>query len=279
MATQAANAAGAYLPDQSLTAEDKVFTRLRRFNLIMGVLHLIQGIAMIVFSTDFTFDVTTLFLVFNENPASEFGGTLEQNLQVIGDIQFGPAVALFLLISAVAHFLIGTVIYEWYVKNLKNGMNPARWYEYALSSSLMIVLIGMLVGIYDLPTMILLFGLNAMMNLFGLMMELHNRTTEKTDWTSYIYGCIAGIIPWIVIIMYLYGAANSIDTEIPSFVYGIIASIFIFFNSFAINMWLQYRRIGPWKRYIFGEYGYIVLSLVAKSLLAWQIYFGQLQPS
>lgn len=279
MATQAANAAGAYLPDQSLTTEDKVFTRLRRFNLIMGVLHLIQGIAMIALSTDFTFEITTLFLRFEAVPDSEFGGTLEQTLNIVGEIQFGPGVALFLLISAIAHFIIGTVAYKWYVKNLKNGMNPARWYEYALSSSLMIVLIGMLVGIYDLPTMVLLFGLNAMMNLFGLMMELHNRTTEKTDWTAYIYGCIAGIIPWIVIIMYLYGAANSIDTEIPNFVYAIIASIFIFFNSFAINMWLQYRRIGPWKRYIFGEYGYIVLSLVAKSLLAWQIYFGQLQPS
>jgi hypothetical protein len=50
--------------------------------------------------------------------------------------------------------------------------------------------------------MILMFGINAMMNLFGIMMELHNQTTQKTDWTSFIYGCIAGIIPWIVIVLY-----------------------------------------------------------------------------
>lgn len=117
-----------------------------------------------------------------------------------------------------------------------------------------------------------------MMNLFGLMMELHNQTTEKTDWTAFIYGCIAGIIPWIVIFLYLGGAAQSVGTEIPGFVYIIIASIFIFFNIFALNMWLQYRGIGRWKNYLFGERAYIILSLVAKSALAWQIWSGQLQP-
>jgi hypothetical protein len=242
----------------------------------MGFFHLVQGIAMIALSNDFTITLSTLYL---KAVIGEGSFSLEQNLQAGPSIPFGASVALFLLLSAVAHFLLGSVLYNWYVKNLKRGMNPARWYEYALSSSLMIVLIGMLVGIYDLSTLILMFGLNAMMNLFGLMMELHNQTTTKTDWTAFIYGCIAGIIPWIVIILYLVGAASSVDTQIPNFVYIIIASIFIFFNIFALNMWLQYRGIGPWKNYIFGERAYIVLSLVAKSALAWQIWSGQLQPS
>jgi hypothetical protein len=41
-------------------------------------------------------------------------------------------------------------------------------------------------------------------------------------------------------------------------------------------MWLQYRRIGPWRKYVFGEYGYILLSLTAKSALAWQVFAGAL---
>ena len=261
---------------QSSVIPDTIFKSLRRFNLIMGFFHLVQGIAMIALSNDFTVTLSTLYL---KAVIGEGSFSLEQNLQEGPSIPFGASVALFLLLSAVAHFLLGTVLYNWYVKNLKRNMNPARWYEYALSSSLMIVLIGMLVGIYDLSTLILMFGLNAMMNLFGLMMELHNQTTTKTDWTAFIYGCIAGIIPWIVVILYLVGAAQSVDTEIPGFVYIIIASIFIFFNIFALNMWLQYKGVGPWKNYIFGERMYIILSLVAKSALAWQIWSGQLQPN
>ena len=49
---------------------------------------------------------------------------------------------------------------------------------------------------------------------------------------------------------------------------------FIFFNTFAINMFLQYKKVGPWKNYPFGEKAYIVLSLVAKSVLGWVIVLG-----
>lgn len=99
--------------------------------------------------------------------------------------------------TAVAHFYLATIGYEQYVANLKKGMNPVRFYEYALSSSLMIVLIGMLIGIWDLGAIILLFTLNATMNPFGIMMELHNQHTQRTDWTAFIYGCVAGFIPWV----------------------------------------------------------------------------------
>jgi hypothetical protein len=255
---------------------DRVYVNLRRFNLIMGVFHLIQGIAMIALSSSFSITLSTLYL---RAVVTDTSFSLEQNLQQSISIPFGPAVALFLLLSAGAHFLLGTVLYRWYVKNLKRKINQARWYEYALSSSLMIVLIGMLVGVYDVSTLLLMFGINAMMNLFGLMMELHNQTTPKTDWTAFIYGCIAGILPWVVIGLYINGAAQSVNTEIPDFVYAIIVTLFILFNIFAINMWLQYRGIGPWKDYLFGERMYIILSLVAKSLLAWQIWAGQLQPT
>ena len=77
--------------------------------------------------------------------------------------------------------------------------------------------------------------------------------------------------------MYFYGAASSVDA-IPKFVYAILASLFVFFNVFAINMVLQYKKVGKWKDYLFGESAYILLSLIAKSLLAWQVWSGTMRP-
>lgn len=254
-------------------SDEKVYSGLRRFNLIMGGLHLIQGILMIVLSNDTTYPIFTNFLKFDMATRS-----LTPDPKLFYELRFGPAVAVFLLISAVAHFFLATIGYKKYVANLKLGMNPVRFYEYALSSSLMIVLIGMLTGIWDLGSMILMFGINAMMNLFGIMMEYHNQYTKKTNWTSFIYGSIAGIIPWIVILLYFFSALNSSDAEPPAFVYAIIPTIFVFFNSFAINMVLQYKKVGRWKDYLFGERVYIILSLLAKTALAWQIFAGTLAP-
>jgi hypothetical protein len=256
-----------------VSAPEKTFRGLRRFNAAMGLLHLVQGILMIVLSNDKTYPIYTNFLRFDQGTLS-----LTPDPKLAYELRFGPAVALFLLISAVAHFSLSTFGYRWYVRNLKRGMNPARFYEYALSSSLMIVLIGMLVGLWDLGSLILIFGVNATMNLFGIMMELHNQTTQKTNWTAFIFGCIAGIIPWIVIVMYFLGALSSAGAEPPAFVYAIIPTIFVFFNIFAVNMFLQYKRVGPWKDYLFGERMFIVLSLTAKTALAWQIFAGTLAP-
>jgi hypothetical protein len=249
------------------------YRKLRSFNLVMGFMHLIQGILMIVLSNDTTYPIFTNYLKFDTATMS-----LSPNPVLAYALRFGPAVAVFLLISALAHFSLATFGYSWYIHNLEKGMNPARFYEYALSSSLMIVLIGMLVGMWDLGAMILIFGLNAMMNLFGIMMELHNQTTGKTNWTAFIYGSVAGIIPWIVIVMYFLGSLGSSDAKPPAFVYAIIPTIFVFFNIFAINMVLQYKKVGRWKDYLYGERVYIILSLVAKTALAWQIFAGTLAP-
>lgn len=252
---------------------NKKYAGLRRFNLIMGFLHLIQGVFMILVSNATTYPIFTNYLSFDIATRS-----LKPNSQLLYELPFGPAVACFLLISAVAHFYLSTIGYGRYVENLKKGMNPVRFYEYALSSSLMIALIGMLIGIWDLGALILIFTLNATMNLFGIMMELHNQNTQKTNWTAFIYGCIAGIVPWIVILLYFLGAVNSGDAKPPAFVYAIVPTLFVFFNIFAINMVLQYKKVGPWKDYLFGERVYIILSLTAKSVLCWLIWAGTLAP-
>jgi hypothetical protein len=256
----------------SIVTERK-FTGLRRFNLVMGFLHLVQGIFMIAVSNDTTYPIFTNYLNFDIATRS-----LKPNMELFYELPFGAAVAFFLLISAVAHFYLATIGYRRYVENLMKGMNPVRFYEYALSSSLMIVLIGMLIGIWDLGALILIFTLNATMNLFGILMELHNQHTEKTDWTAFIYGCAAGIVPWIVIMLYFVGAVNSGEAKPPPFVYAIVPTLFVFFNIFAINMVLQYKKIGPWKDYLFGERVYIILSLSAKTVLSWLIWTGTLAP-
>jgi hypothetical protein len=180
--------------------------------------------------------------------------------------------------SAFAHLFISTIYRERYEKNLMLGINKVRWYEYALSASVMMIAISFLTGIYDLASLVMIFVLDALMNLLGLAMEVENSGKSKLSWLTFVLGCIAGIVPWVVFGIYVYAATEFGGGNIPDFVYWIYVSIFIFFNTFAINMFLQYKKIGPWKDYLYGEKMYIVLSLVAKTLLAWQVFGGTLRP-
>lgn len=256
--------------------------KLRRFNLIMGGLHLIQGIAMLFLATnviqkigEFSPEISQFYLAFNPETRS-----LETASRVLFELPFGVMVASFLFISAIAHALVSIPkkLNEIYNADLVKGINKFRWFEYALSSSIMIALIATLFGIYDIASLILIFIVNATMNLFGLVMEQLNvgRSKDNIEWGPFIWGSIAGVAPWIAILLYMFGTGNF--GEVPWFVWAIVGTYFVAFNTFPINMILQYKKVGKWADYLYGERVYIVLSLVAKSILAWLVLFGAMQP-
>lgn len=244
------------------------FRELRWWNVTMFLLHLVQAIVILVLADDFSVTLTTSFLQADTD-------SLDTVIESVATVPLAPMIAAFLLISALAHFIMAFVAYGWYVRQLKNHINYIRWYEYSFSASLMVVIIAILSGVFDIPSLILLFSLTAAMIIFGLVMEIHNQTTKRTNWTSFVAGSVFGFIPWAIIAWYFFAAITSGDA-IPTFVYFILPTLFILFFTFALNMVLQYKKVGPWRDYLYGERGYMILSLVAKSALAWQVFAGTL---
>ena len=242
--------------------------RLRRYNAAMGILHLIQGLAILALSNGFSLPVTATF---SDGPP---GGAVDPNrLSELFTIPLGPAVAAFLLISAIAHLIVASPFgFPSYISELEHQRNRFRWVEYAFSASLMIVLIAMLPGISDVVALLALFAINACMIMFGSLMQTGSRPGPGANWTPFWMGCFAGIVPWASIAIYLIGAGS----DVPDFVYVIFATLFVAFNTFALNQYLQYKQIGPWRDYLFGERVYVLLSLTAKSLLAWQVFANTL---
>lgn len=246
-----------------LPGEDEV-RGLRRWNVVAFLLHAASAIGVLVIANDFSLPVNASFA---EGPP---GASDSWPTQVLFDIPLAYAAASFAILSALAHLATFTVARRLYERDLLRGINQLRWIEYSLSSTLMVVLIAQLVGIFDVAALVGIAGANAAMILFGWSMERQGidrrERGEPVDWSSYAFGCIAGLLPWIAIGTYLFGGG-----EAPTFVYGIFVSLFVFFNSFAIVQLLEYLRAGPWKRVIMAERSYIVLSLTAKVALTWQV--------
>ena len=244
---------------------------LRRFNLIAGVVHLLQMAAVITLSTDFSLPVTATYMT--GPPGSSFAAPV-----VVFETPLALAVALFLGLSALAHFIVASPqFFGRYGKGLEAKRNYFRWVEYSISSSVMIVLIAQITGIADVTALIAIFGVNASMILFGWLQEKYEQPGNG-GWVPFIFGCIAGIVPWLAVLVYVLSPGGPPETSAPGFVIGIIVTIFVLFNSFAWVQYKQYKAKGKWSNYLHGERIYIVLSLVAKSLLAWQIFANTLIP-
>jgi hypothetical protein len=246
--------------DQS---SERRLNRLRTWNIVVGLILAAQAIMIAVLTNSFSLPVTSTFM--NGPP-----GTAPE-LHHLFNIATGWGVMVFLAISGLALLIIASPpVFPWYKRNLLQNRNYGRWIEYFFSSSIMIVLISQVCGISDIAALLAIFGINACMILFGALQEKYEKP-GKPGWLPFWFGGFAGIIPWIAIAIYVW--APGISASPPGFVYGIIASLFIFFNCFAINMILQYKKVGPWRDYLYGEKAYIILSLTAKALLAWQVFF------
>lgn len=199
--------------------------------------------------------------------------------QLVG-VPLAFATAAFMWLSAVFHLIVATAGRSAYESELRSGRNRFRWVEYAMSATLMIVLIALVTNVTDIAALVAIAFANVAMILFGWVMEVANDPTSDRSgcwWTPFLFGCVAGVGPWLAILAALVGGL-SIDgaEQPPGFVYGIIVTIFLLFNCFAVVQWLQYRGVGKWADYVRGETAYIVLSFVAKSALAWQIFFNTL---
>ena len=243
---------------------------LRRYNLIAGLFHLAQGIAILALANNASLPVSINYLMDPPIPGARF-----QTVHLF-DFPLALGVAVFSLLSAAAHFWIVGPGKRRYANDLANKRNIARWVEYSISSTLMIVLISMINAVWNAVALLGIIGCNVAMILFGWLQEKYEEP-GKGGLLPFWFGCLAGAVPWIAMFWLLISPGST--NEPPGFVYGVVISLFLFFNCFAVVQWLQYKQVGRWKDYLVGERTYITLSFVAKTALAWQIFAGVLATS
>ena len=63
---------------------ERTFTGLRRFNAVMGLLHLVQGGLMIVLSNDTTYPITTAYLKFDFENFNLYGSDSPRLAALLG---------------------------------------------------------------------------------------------------------------------------------------------------------------------------------------------------
>lgn len=244
--------------------------RLRLANAALAVAHAAQVVVLLVLTNDVALTVTETF---PEGPP----GTPPPAPEALVDVRLGLLVAAFLALAALDHLVVALPrVHQVYESLLARSRNPFRWAEYSFSATLMVLLIAYLTGITGLAAMIGLAGANVAMILFGQRMERVNEGRAEVEWQPFVFGCVAGAFPWVAIGASLVGAELTAPGEgPPTFVYAIFVSLLVLFMSFAVVQWRQFRaraRGGRWADPVVAETGYLVLSLVAKSALAWQVF-------
>lgn len=210
----------------------------------------------------------------------------------LGKYQLTQLAPLFSLCSAVNHTW-SILDFQRYLSYVDAGYNPVRWAEYAVSASLMNILVGQLSGIQDVKILVGLVGANVAMQYVGYSVEKETAQAITTKDPILYEGAIRQqITGFLIFAMYMavifiafFTAVSTSEQSVPDFVWSIIIIIAILYLAFGVLSLMYTRGANPNgapKRWTVTDFrnveaGYIVLSLVAKTFLVNMVLFGGIQ--
>ena len=180
----------------------------------------------------------------------------------------------FTFITAVFHIVYATGCNGKYQKEIEDGRNWLRWFEYSMTASIMLVVIARSSGVHETWIVGLLATASVLCMVLGGLAE-----ASKTRWVN----IGATVLGWIVLLAaYSYILHTFVQTtkssNVPGFVYGIVWSMFAMYMSFGlIHVVHLYKKLSQSSTETSNqrfELAYTVDSMVSKTLLVLLLFGG-----
>ena len=196
---------------------------------------------------------------------------------VVGRIPTEWLIVTFHMMSVIAHFCNYYGWHATYHRWLRLKTNPGRWLEYFFSASIMQAVLQVMTGYTDVWILSMAAVLIAITQVFGHATEQIMRYNSESSlkWQFFSAGFVSFLPPWVAIYYSFYWAIDNSDPGPPDWVRALIWSLVVTFASFAGVMvyYIMNHRSDPLVSYKSERY-YCILSLLSKTLLTWQLYFG-----
>lgn len=251
---------------------------LRRANGWLALVYALQGAAILVLGKRAEVNVTTSYLTPDAVQSTLAGHTvLAPATHTLWAVNIGYVVAASLFIAAAVYGSVVTWCQGHYEADMAKRVNRARWVDFGVSLGVMLAAVAMLGGVYDFASLVMLFALTAAQAMFALLGEYMRQGKRLPPGLAFGLSGVAGLVALLLVGMYLWGAAVWGGGHVAAHVVWTYATLVAGFVAIGGNMWLFVRAKGKWAEYAFAERVYMVLGVMLKSALAWEIYAGVLR--
>ena len=123
-----------------------------------------------------------------------------------------------------------------YSEMIESGKNPLRFIEYSISASIMLMIIAIINGIFDIHVLFAIAILTCSCQLCGLVVEyLDPETQLRLMWINHMNGWLTFCTAYYIIATAFFASLNyDPDIQPPDFVYAIVVAIFLLYASFGL---------------------------------------------
>jgi len=259
--------------------DSKSFTGFGRLNGWLAAVYAVQGIFVLLLSATKLLPIEISYITADPIAGELSGrGAAALAMHHLADINLAYLLSAVFFAAALAHLAAATFCRSSYEAGLGKRLNTIRWSEYAFSSGALTVATAMLAGARDVVALSLLFLAAVVVGIVLLGLEVSRSSlTAFTRRLLVGLGLMADTALWLGLLAYLWNTGVYGTNGLPAFLYGLAGSALVLFALVGVAMYLSWRKIGRWADYACVERTYMVLGLVTKTALIWQIFAGALR--
>ena len=259
-------------------APDFWLEQFHTWNVWLAILFTVQAAAILLLSATHDVTITASYLAPNSLLSGANRPVLVAAVHRLFEVNVGLLLSLFLLFAGLAHAIAASVYRKRYEIELSRGVNRVRWLEYAVTAALVMAVVALLDGVYDISSLLMIMALTATMYLVGLFVDMRWGAKTINSWADCRLAALVGLLPAGVLLIYFLETSVYGRAHLPTFLYYLYGSLGVIFLALATNFYLQHARRGKWADYLYGERIFMIISLLAKTAVAWQIFAGLLHP-
>jgi len=248
-----------------------------KVNYAMAFYYLIQLSLIIFIAKDYSLPISTSYITSDQLLVNANGNSVISSANShLFDVNIKILIVILLVISIIMYGCLATIYRNHYVKYLKRQNNPIRWILSGISNGLILVLVGMLGGIYELSTLGIIFILPIMASVILLIEEQHKSLNQNSLSVWNKFSLVTAVIPLLIILCYVISAGIYGVKGIGMYYYFLYVTVSFLYLSSYINLYLKTKKFGLWEKYIYSEQVYQMLEIVLITVLIWQIFAGVL---
>ncbi len=258
---------------QTVNAKTQI-TNLQKWHRVLAVIYAAQGLLVLLLSAHHDAPVKASYLVRDSLSSSVAGQTVWASaVHVIFNANLTYLLAAALFVATIINAIMSVKQLRYkdkYEASVKKGAVPLRWLNFAVSGGLLLVLVALISGVYDISTLGLMLTLLAASAVFGLLTE------RGGGRLSFVAAMATATLTGLVPICYLMHGAIYGDGRLTGYVYGVVVVMLAYLVATMLTVYFHRQKIGRWSDVFFTEKTFLVRQLVVWTVLTWTLFVGLL---
>lgn len=252
---------------------------LKKINLTLSGLYLIQIVLLVIFPNNSWVSITTNYLAYDSLLSSGEKIVHSAGTSRLFDLNLLWVLVFVLGVSCILHLLFATKFKNKYESSLKSGGSNSifNWITYGFFSSLTILIMALLSGVFDISSLVLILSVSIFASVSSALYYLRLNTDKHLAKTSFLISIKATILPWLIILVYIIGTFVFGGNSISAWIYLVYLTVILTQVALGYVYNQMNEKIGKWRDVLYSEKIYLGIIFISQTLVIWQIFLGSLR--